>query len=135
MEHPPPEADAILFRPSKKRKIYRQRAQEDEETNAAPTLPTQGEQSLDELISDAAKGDEVEGVPVSMAEILRLRKLGRRRAGGVEFRADSHGNAAREGEQGLVLRQEQSSDIVGPLEGGRQFAPQVGTVGDVNKHM
>lgn len=135
MEHASPEVDAILFRPSKKRKIYRQRTEEDEETTITAALPLQDVQSLDELIAGAAKGDEVEGVPVSVAEILRLRKLGRKRAGGVEFRADSHGNAAREEEQGLVLRQEQESEAVGILDGGRKFAPQLGTVGDVNKHM
>ncbi|TVY38091.1 hypothetical protein LSUB1_G003819 [Lachnellula subtilissima] len=135
MTTPPPAPEStILFRPSKKRKIYRQRA-----TSRSPTPPPQSSvpvlvpQSLDDLIASTSHSEqraEIEGIPVPISEILRLRKL---RKGGVEFRADSgsaiHG--AREEESAVVLREEPEA-----LDGvARKFAPQTGTVGDVNKHM
>jgi hypothetical protein len=82
------------------------------------------------------------GAQVSMAQILRLRQKNKnKRIGGVEFRASGH--IARD-EDGAIIHQS-------PEEGGslstdgdgtgagtrviRKFAPQTGTVGDVNKHM
>ncbi|KUJ23990.1 uncharacterized protein LY89DRAFT_776190 [Mollisia scopiformis] len=147
---PPASADTILFRPSKKRKVYRQRAADDEETTASPpTIATplspaaaSHPQSLDELISSAAShvakdgSEEVEGVPVSMAEILRLRKM-KKRAGGVEFRAETQSHAPRGDEQALVEHIESAGELGGLIDNGvpRKFAPQMGAVGDVNRHM
>jgi hypothetical protein len=167
----PPTNDTILFRPSKKRKVYRQRiAENDDEppstnSNASALSPvpatTETEaQSLDDLISSTAgaatevgdQGEEVEGVRVSMAEILRLRKRNKK-FGGVEFRASS-GHMLRDEDGALVVRGKVGDDH-GDAEGGegegegeggrggllagngvpRKFAPQTGTVGDVNKHM
>lgn len=149
---PAEEPSTILFRPSKKRKIYRQRARDDdddkEERSATPhgvsNVPSpvnatgDKEQSLEELVTSngaAVEGDEVEGTKVSMAEILRLRKRNKR-LGGVEFRVESHKSRDGNDEQALVLREEgeegQGEVVVGAP---RRFAPQTGTVGDVNKHM
>jgi hypothetical protein len=160
----PQTGEAILFRPSKKRKIYRQRpsisldddsAPEPHMTGAnapSPPAPIQSNpQSIDELIAStsaaarnvppgsALEGEEVEGTPVSIAEILRLRKKNKR-VGGVEFRADAH--IARDEDGALVIRHVQGEGELKPVEGGesgtgvpRKFAPQTGTVGDVNKHM
>ncbi|KAI9053661.1 hypothetical protein LZ554_002615 [Drepanopeziza brunnea f. sp. 'monogermtubi'] len=149
-------ADPILFRPTKKRKIYRQRATEDEIANenvetAPPALsppaptPTPA-QSLDELISAAsamASGrgrDEVEeeggASALSVAEILRLRKKNKARGGGVEFRALGH--VARDEEGELMVRGDDEEKVNGGGVGKgviRVFAPQTGTVGDVNRHM
>ncbi|CAG8954231.1 hypothetical protein HYFRA_00005851 [Hymenoscyphus fraxineus] len=126
---------AVLFRPSKKRKIYRQRAtspsQESPPPITSPIIPAP--QSLDELISSTAQ--DVDTIAeVDMAEILRLRKIQRKAKGGVEFRA---GNASATKEnQELVVREEH---VEGGLEEGRgvvrKFAAQTGAVGDVNKHM
>jgi hypothetical protein len=140
--------ETILFRPSKKRKIYRQRERGDEDdaittdsqtANEVPAsgLETTREQSLQELISSGGvvESDEVEGTAVSMAEILRLRKRNKRL--GVEFRVE--GQRARDGEseeRGLTLAQQGEGDPADVQVGGpRRFAPQTGTVGDVNKHM
>ncbi|EKD19289.1 uncharacterized protein L3040_009271 [Drepanopeziza brunnea f. sp. 'multigermtubi'] len=161
MSPPPPpsadqiKADPVLFRPTKKRKIYRQRTTEDEIatenvdttpsalSQPAPT-PTPA-QSLDELISAAsatASGrgrDEVEedgASALSVAEILRLRKKNKARGGGVEFRALGH--VARDEEGELMVRggDEEKVDGEGVGKGViRVFAPQTGTVGDVNRHM
>lgn len=70
-----------------------------------------------------------------MAEILRRRKKNKARSG-VEFKASGH--VARDEEGELILRpeEEKGGDVVGVSSGvPRKFAPQTGTVGDVNRHM
>jgi hypothetical protein len=118
----------------------------------SPQAPAQpNAQSIDELIastSATAKGltpgsaveeEQLEGTPVSIAEILRLRKKNKR-VGGVEFRAEGH--IARDEDGTLVIRHAPGEGELVLGEGGesgpgvpRKFAPQTGTVGDVNKHM
>ncbi|ESZ98904.1 hypothetical protein SBOR_0762 [Sclerotinia borealis F-4128] len=149
-----------VFRPSKKRKIYRQRNNDDEDGNGieqsmpasttpAPTLiPT--EQSLDELIASSSvpikreEGDEEDEKEqqeaLNIAEILRLRKQ-RKKIGGVEFRAESKMREGMNGEvngDALVKYEEKDAEDVQP-DGGlslRRFAPQMGVVGSgVDKHM
>jgi hypothetical protein len=160
MASPPPlTGDAILFRPSKKRKIYRQRQDDNDETLPEPEAaftntptsqarvqPQPNPQSIDELIASTSvtlpaktgvEGEELEGTPVSMSEILRLRKKNKR-IGGVEFRASGHVSRDEDGE--LVIRQaagEESRPAAGDGGGGviRKFARQTGAVGDVDKHM
>lgn len=140
-------ASTILFRPSKKRKIYRQRAQDDDNSTSATITQAspipQSEQSLQELIMSngnaTLESDEVEATSVPISEILRLRKRNKR-VGGVEFKVEGSkakdGNndgtmvMRREGEQG---EDEGSQEVV--IGGPRRFAPQTGTVGDVNRHM
>lgn len=81
----------------------------------------------------------MEGVTVSMSEILRLRKLRKHRARGVEFRVEQIGASAQEEEpQELVLRADGDSKEEGlEADGGvkRRFARQTGMVGDVDRHM
>lgn len=131
MASQPPKDDAILFRPNKKRKIYRQRPTENIDKEQAASAPQA--QSLDELITDAAN---IEATNLPMAEILRLRKRNKK-IGGVEFRADSYGQVSRNEEGSLIVRQKgedgQPLEAVGSVE--KRFASQTGTVGDVNKHM
>ncbi|KAL2064968.1 hypothetical protein VTL71DRAFT_4108 [Oculimacula yallundae] len=137
-----------LFRPSKKRKIYRQRATDDEPappTTLSPppavsTTPLPSAQSLDDLISRASASVQQNDDPssqneaVSMAEILRLRKKNKSR-GGVEFKASGH--VTRDAEGVLILRPEEEKALEAAGVSGvpRKFAPQTGTVGDVNRHM
>jgi hypothetical protein len=103
-------------------------------------------QSIDELIAStsanlpsrsAGEGDELEGTPVSISEILRLRKKNKR-IGGVEFRADGH--ISRDEDGALVIRHAPGEAGAQSAEGEsgpviRKFTPQTGAVGDVNKHM
>ncbi|TGO65070.1 hypothetical protein BCON_0004g00670 [Botryotinia convoluta] len=159
MTTPIPNPDPIpLFRPSKKRKIYRQRNQDDNDeikpeisTNvSAPTaaaIPT--EQSLDELIASSSisikkeEGEEeggMEETPLNISEILRLRKQ-RKKIGGVEFKAESKirdGNDDEGSGDALVKYEDKDAEETQP-EGGlsmRRFAPQMGVVGSgVDKHM
>ncbi|KAH9221455.1 hepatocellular carcinoma-associated antigen 59-domain-containing protein [Leptodontidium sp. 2 PMI_412] len=144
-------SSAPLFRPSKKRKIYRQRATTDDEpappSSLSPpppaltaTAPIPTAQSLDELISTARASSpqnddtSTQNEAVSMAEILRLRKKNKSR-GGVEFKASGH--VARDEEGELIVRPEEEKglDALGTSGVPRKFAPQTGTVGDVNRHM
>jgi hypothetical protein len=143
-----PEPETLLFRPSKKRKIYRQRPQDDDADSTAQATSTaiisppaaQGHASELPSPDDSGTGD-VEGMRVSMAEILRLRKLRKHRVGGVEFRVASPAGNGSSISQELVpadsARDEPEAE--GKEEGGfgvvSRFAKQTGMVGDVDKHM
>jgi hypothetical protein len=125
MTEPVTTDDAILFRSRKKRKVYRQRPEDDEDAAIAEgTSPPA--QSLDDLIAQAgAEADEL-----SVAEILRLRKQRKPREG-VAF---TSGNTTRDGEGQLVVHQEAAAP--GPVAGLSKFASQTGFSGEVNnKHM
>ncbi|RDW64158.1 hypothetical protein BP5796_10660 [Coleophoma crateriformis] len=141
----PSNPETVLFRPSKKRKIYRQRSRAlsedattpDSSSNPTPAVPAQ---TLDELISSEAPsiGDgDVEGTRVPISEILRLRKQHKARVGGVEFRAAASvtTSAGMGGEGVMVVREEAEEDEVARTGEVRKFAPQTGMIGDVNKHM
>jgi hypothetical protein len=144
------DTETVLFRPSKKRKIYRQRASSTEPEPEPPTtasrpLPapatTLDALSIDELIISSSsqsllstREENLEGTAVPISEILRLRKRNKR-AGGVEFTSSASHTVRNE--DGLVVRTKIETGK-GREEGGlavRKFAPQTGTVGDVNKHM
>jgi len=124
MASPPPTNDTVLFRPRKKRKVYRQRLGDDEDgTIIEETSPPA--QSLDELIAQA----EAEADDVSMAEILRSRKLKKPREG-MAFKAG--GSIIRDDEGQLVLHEGPKTDVGST----RKFASEAGLIGDVsNKHM
>jgi hypothetical protein len=126
----------ILFRPSKKRKIYRQRPTSKEPDVSTLSMPEA--QSLDELISSTAQEADTEGVEVSMSEILRLRKQ-RKGKGGVAFGADSSSTKLRHEERSLAIREPEDEKGEDGLQsnGGvvRKFAPQTGAVGNVDRHM
>ncbi|KAL3417876.1 hypothetical protein PVAG01_10885 [Phlyctema vagabunda] len=130
----PPEAETILFRPSKKRKIYRQREREE---SPAPVEPAQqaDEQTLDELITSTSATAELESTNVPISEILRLRKQRKARVGGVEFRtfATALGkDEETDGAEMIVHGEDEAEKKEVEL---RKFAPQTGMIGDVNKHM
>jgi hypothetical protein len=146
-----PEVDTILFRPSKKRKIYRQRANSAEaqalpSTSISPSppaaVPLPNALSIDELIASSSvtslpqnAEEDLEGTLIPISEILRLRKRNKR-AGGVEFTSSSSAPAIRD-EDGIIVSSK-AEDNEGAEQGGlgvRKFAPQTGAVGDVNKHM
>lgn len=154
---PPSSADSefhkpLFHRPNKKRKIYRRPHSDEDETSSPPLEPQP--QSLDELIASSsvavsaatgpftgndAPDEDGSGGQISMADLFRLRKLRKQRVGGVEFKADGAGRhtAAEDyGKHGDTNGAEtQSEEAVSSVAAVRRFAPQTGTVGDVNKHM
>lgn len=126
----------VVFRPSKRRKQFRQRAEETDHTaddvtsqTVAPQPTTEASDGRDNLREDDANS-ETEGLSVS--EVLRLRNARKSKLKGVEFRPEKQDSAV--AEPGPVPK----DDVNEALELGmsRRFAPQAGLVGElVNKHM
>ena len=119
-----------LFRPLKRRKFYRKRANEDDiETTgdgSTPTLPSSEP-------SQENEGDTSESAKLDIAEILRLRKLRYRRSG-IEFTVarppgSGSGTPQPSADEDAEMTPEEVKKVV------NRFAPQTGQVMDVNKHM
>ncbi|KAK3903462.1 hepatocellular carcinoma-associated antigen 59-domain-containing protein [Staphylotrichum tortipilum] len=141
-------APQVLFRPGKKRKNYRQRAEQPDDTPSTGATPTEANtaeptRAVASPVEPAQ--DEPEERP-SVAEALRLRNARKHKHGGVGFRAgrtgpgDERASGEDNTEQGLVLHgnadAQQAADVA--VIGGisTRFAPQTGMVGDlVNRHM
>lgn len=124
----------VVFRPSKKRRQFRQRIDEsDDATNRAPAPPTSSTHGT--TVRDADKdNDSLETEGLSVAEALRLRNARKSRPKGVEFRPEV------QQEQAIAEPPSHApnDDVNEALELGmsRRFAPPVGLVGElVNKHM
>ena len=119
------EATAIpLFRPTKRRKVFRQR---DSSTEAC-TEPSATAQSLDELILSASNPSS----ELSVADIVRQRKILQRKRGGIEFSTPkpAKSTSERQIEQTTSVPVNNDNEAVG----GR-FAPQTGQVAVNDKHM
>jgi hypothetical protein len=144
-DHPP------LFRPSKKRKIYRQRA-----TSPPPTITNPATEATTTSTPSTAplprpltsEGDEDDDTAPSTAAIRRLLAARRHRGLGVEFRAESPRGAAGddaegEGEGTVVVRRERLDDghedgesAGGLALGGKRFVTQTGMSAEgVDRHM
>lgn len=136
-ENPEPQ---VVFRPSKKRKHFRQRADEPE------TKPDEAAQQP----ADQATPDDGEGRPggthdtnsdieeSSVAEALRLRNARKARLKGVGFRPEGTSKISEEAstEQSLILKDDPNGADAMEYGISRRFAPQAGLVGElVNKHM
>ena len=132
----PAESQVPAFRPGKKRKIYRQRAED------ADDAPLDAPRTTSELPSIPDPRPSQDALPTSDAEehvsLSAIRRQARKgRLGGVAFRAgpsraDEHSENT---EQSLVMH-DGSADT--PIIGGitKRFAPQTGMVGElINKHM
>ncbi|KAL1843162.1 hypothetical protein VTJ49DRAFT_2912 [Mycothermus thermophilus] len=149
----------VVFRAGKKRKAYRQRAEEPETTTVADNR---------EISTDGAAGSPKDGAPAErtteqddseaglpVSEVLKLRNARKPKLAGVEFRAGPSGLGSTSGSgddyratseetadrRALVLHGGDSADasdaapVVLPHISDR-FAPQTGLVGElVNKHM
>lgn len=134
-ENPEPQ---VVFRPSKRRKQFRQRAgdsdtQTDEPTSQINTTTTTTESNggKDKEREDV-ETSETEGL--SVAEVLRLRNARKSKFKGVEFRPEAPTKDGASTETIPVPK----DDVTEALELGmsRRFAPQAGLVGElVNKHM
>ncbi|KAG9240755.1 hepatocellular carcinoma-associated antigen 59-domain-containing protein [Calycina marina] len=117
----PADSDAPLFRPNKKRKLYRHRSPEEDDMTGVNSPPLQ---SLDELIASAS--NDAKSDAVSLAEIMRLRKQRKPKAG-VEFRPV--GSTVGEEEERTAEEKDEKDDSA------QRFAPQTGAVGDMDRHM
>ena len=136
-ENPEPQ---VVFRPSKKRKHFRQRAEEseakpDEPTHqpADQTPPENGEAKLRDTHDTNSDTEES-----SVAEALRLRNARKARFKGVGFRPEGTSKVADEAstERSLVLKDDTNGQDSMEYGISKRFAPQAGLVGElVNKHM
>ncbi len=132
-----------LFRPSKRRKFYRKRADSDGEGTAAqttlihdppPAFPSPPVADPSRELASQDEEDRETQIPI--AEILRLRKAAKYRKGGIEFTNSSRplpsGTASSQPAGALVERDRNAEEV---QEVVNRFAPQTGQVADVNKHM
>lgn len=135
IENPEPQ---VVFRPSKKRKHFRQRAEEPEPNpdnathQAAAQSPSTQDGNSKARDAHDTNSDTEES---SVAEALRLRNARKARLKGVGFRPEGAPKLSDEmsTERSLVLK-----DDTDAMEYGisRRFTPQAGLVGElVNRHM
>ena len=134
-----------IFRPAKRRKIYRKRRDEDDsESNTTKQLhqpESTAPLTLDELIithGEATLKPEVQqgNDTLSATGLLRLRKAGQRKRGGVEFsNSNSIGQNISLSSQIKDLHPENDDAITSIEKVVNRFAPQTGLVADVDKHM
>jgi len=130
------DAPPVLFRPSKKRKAYRQKTEDSSglepgTTNADNDRPPTGDAVMTAVAEQPAEED------VSVAEAIRLRNARRLKHRGVEFRQDAGSGLASDmnAERGLVLLKD-GEQVAPPAGITGRFAPQTGIIGElVNKHM
>lgn len=138
----------VVFRPGKKRKIYRQRGEEGNGPFPVSDDPSGATEHLHSAARSASpdEGDgDLKEEGLSVAEVLRFRQARKSKLRGVEFRAEQPAKdpgallSQHSEEQSLVVREsrgddDRSSDPIGGV--AKRFAPQTGLVGElVNKHM
>ncbi|KAL8797671.1 MAG: hypothetical protein Q9195_000023 [Heterodermia aff. obscurata] len=145
MEDPPELSSPPPF---KKRKFYRKRTgYEDEMPDSASITESQSPPpqtellTLDEMISrnsgaSPLQMQELQNVPLSLAELLRQRKALQRRRGGIGFANTSTttGETLPTAQIKNVEPEEQASPANFVTVADR-FAPQTGQVADVDQHM
>ena len=131
-----------MFRSAKRRKFYRKRTDDDDgssdEHTARPDQPAALRPGSHPAQDASSATDNVESTKLSVAEIMRLRRQGRGRRGGIEFTpaADqTHQTAGPHSSQapGTIISKDESPEELAAV--ANRFAPQTGQVADVNKHM
>lgn len=145
----PAEASSDLtFRPIKRRKFYRKRADAEDDGDNSSLAPGETTVStefltIEELIAQNghSPGPETqtaeEQTKFSVAEILRQRKTAQRRRGrGIDFSNTSNATIASAAvpptSDALVLKEDPIEQLRTVVD---RFAPQTGQVADVDKHM
>lgn len=131
----------VVFRTNKKRKHFRQRAEqpgakEDDAATQTAVPSTPAQDKLAEPNDDAGATSETEGL--SVAEALRIRNLRKSRLKGVGFRPEGTSGGVEESNTERSLVPKDDAYAADAMEYGvtRRFAPQAGLVGElVNKHM
>ncbi|KAK3299065.1 hepatocellular carcinoma-associated antigen 59-domain-containing protein [Chaetomium fimeti] len=140
----PDDVPQVVFRPGKKRKIYRQRLGEPDSTPSNGETPNEAGLAASSRPTAAVENDE--DAEISIADVVRLRNSRKNKHGGVGFstgpsslggdEAASEENA----ERSVVFhgntdaQQGAEAAVVGGIS--KRFARQTGMVGElVNKHM
>lgn len=128
----------VVFRPSKRRKQFRQRAGESDTQTDEPTSQTNTPNLTTEISAGKDKEREDDGTSetegLSVTEVLRLRNARKSKLKGVEFRPEAPLKDGAFAEPIPVPKDEVAEAL--ELGMSRRFAPQAGLVGElVNKHM
>ncbi|CAH0016166.1 unnamed protein product [Clonostachys rhizophaga] len=136
--------DTIRFRPSKKRKVYRSRADEDEddESDRRAQIPSASTTEPRAVASDFfGRDDSEETTPQpssSVAAALRHRPARRGRLQGVGFSTRSHATTTdpASDERALVPRHGDDDDAPAQIGMANRFTQQTGLVSDIDdKHI
>ncbi len=137
----------LSFRPTKRRKFYRKRADtNDDENTFAPspgenTAPPPELLTVEELIAQNGhiptaeahtEEEEEEETALSIAEILRQRKAAQRRKGGIDFSTTNTAAILPPPNDALIVKEDPIEQLTAVVD---RFAPQTGQVADVDKHM
>ena len=133
------ESQQPLFRPSKRRKFMRKRPDDDNKDSDQMDHQATGPSNTSPLPTEAASPEMPEDdtpsaatVP-SISEILRMRKAGRNRKGGIEFTQASTKPKPADSSDELISRESVQEAVEKVVN---RFAPQNGQVSaDVDKHM
>lgn len=131
----------VVFRPSKKRKHFRQRADESGAKPDAAALQAAAQPIPNqdgETKASGAQDTNLDPEESSVADALRLRSARKARLKGVGFRPEGTSKVSDEAsmEQSLVLKDDPNGPDAMDYGISRRFAPQAGLVGElVNKHM
>jgi hypothetical protein len=145
----------VVFRPGKKRKIYRQRLEEPDSTASNGATPTEANgaapnSSTPTTTAERDNDDDEQGL--SVTEVRRLRNSRKHKHGGVGFRAGPPGVGIGDDDRAAAATTEQNTERSVVLHGNadaqhgaeaaviggisKRFAPQTGMVGElVNRHM
>jgi hypothetical protein len=136
-----PQSEDVVFRPLKRRKYIRKRANDDEDVTSSILSERQDVETFlpppTHLGDFEMNTDGSSEVGLSIADILRLRKAGRGRRAGIEFRVDKAKHDGSQSPQTQVARLDVEGDIVIAEPEGiiNRFASQTGQVADADKHM
>jgi hypothetical protein len=133
-------SEPIRFRAGKKRKAYRQRAQEDDDAVAETVQSPPSASAVESNDKPAQKStpDEGEYGEASVAAALRLRNARRSRLGGVAFRNSNRPEDDTNTERALVPHDADETSNSEPIIKGvtDRFTHQTGKVADLNdRHM
>lgn len=129
-------ASDLYTRPSKRRKYYRKRGEEELPTVEDDTKMEAGALTIDELISfhgslHSSHESQGQPLPLSAAEIISHRKVQRRRLG-IEFNTSNTVRTILAPESSSVTKKDDTPEIKTLID---RFTPQTGQVADVDKHM
>ena len=127
-----------LFRPSKRRKFYRKRVDADEDLPGSISPNVNSLEDVREQVASVSPSvaDVADEPGISVAEILRQRKVAQRKRVGVEFTSTiPSGSDESQYSNALVQRDEDDipSDIKSVIS---RFSPQTGQITEeTDKHM
>ncbi|KAF5690778.1 hypothetical protein FDENT_3664 [Fusarium denticulatum] len=135
-----PATEPVRFRTGKKRKVYRQRVQEDD-ASVAETIsshPTASASEPSHELTRKAPSDRAQDEEESVAAALKLRNARRARLGGVAFRNTNRPDDDMNNERALIPYDADDTSNNEPIMKGvaDRFTHQTGRLTDLNdKHM